>query len=318
MTRVSPTEVRRVACVGAGVIGGGWAVHFLGQGYDVTTWDPDPEAEGKLRRLIDLAWPTIEALGLADGASPDRLTVAPTMAAAVNGAEFIQENAPERIDVKVALLAEIDAVAPPEVVIGSSTSGYLMTDMAATAAHPERMVVAHPFNPPYILPLVEVVAGTKTDADVLDWAAAFFEATGKFVIKMAREVDGFVADRLQEAMWREALHMLEEGEATVEQLDAAIREGPGLRWALMGPFMTNHLAGGEGGMAHAIDQFGPALEGPWSRLKAPKLTPALKEKIVAGCERVAGGWSISELAKERDGCLIEMLRMIRQRPVPRP
>jgi carnitine 3-dehydrogenase len=318
MTRVLPTEVRRVACVGAGVIGGGWAVHFLGQGYDVTTWDPDPEAEGRLRRLVELAWPTVEALGLADGASPDRLTVAPTMAAAVEGAEFIQENAPERIDVKVALLAEIDAAAPPEVVIGSSTSGYLMTDMAAKASHPERMVVAHPFNPPYLLPLVEVVAGAETDPETLDWAAAFFEATGKFVIKMAREVDGFVADRLQEAMWREALHMLDRGEATVEQLDAAIREGPGLRWALMGPFMTNHLAGGEGGMAHAIDQFGPALEGPWSRLKAPKLTPELKEKIVAGCERVAGGWSIPELAKERDGCLIEMLRMIRQRPVPRP
>ena len=318
MTRVLPTEVRRVACVGAGVIGGGWAVHFLGQGYDVTTWDPDPEAEGRLRRLVELAWPTVEALGLADGASPDRLTVAPTMAAAVEGAEFIQENAPERIDVKVALLAEIDAAAPPEVVIGSSTSGYLMTDMAAKASHPERMVVAHPFNPPYLLPRVEVVAGAETDPETLDWAAAFFEATGKFVIKMAREVDGFVADRLQEAMWREALHMLDRGEATVEQLDAAIREGPGLRWALMGPFMTNHLAGGEGGMAHAIDQFGPALEGPWSRLKAPKLTPELKEKIVAGCERVAGGWSIPELAKERDGCLIEMLRMIRQRPVPRP
>ncbi|MEE1721806.1 3-hydroxyacyl-CoA dehydrogenase NAD-binding domain-containing protein [Streptomyces albidoflavus] len=303
-----PENVRRVACVGAGVIGGGWVAHFLARGYDVTAWDPAPDAAQKLRRLVDAAWPALTSLGLAEVASPDRLTVTETLEQAVADAEFVQESAPEKLDLKRDLLTRLDAATPPGVVIASSTSGYPMTDMQTTAADPSRLVVGHPFNPPYLIPLVEVVGGEHTDPAAVAWAARFYEAAGKSVITMNNEVPGFIANRLQEALWREALHMVANGEATVRDIDLSITEGPGLRWAVMGPMLTFALAGGEGGMAHMLDHFGPSLKSPWTRLEAPELDRELYDAVVAGCDEAADGRSIADLVAERDKGVIDVLR----------
>ncbi|MFC8624998.1 3-hydroxyacyl-CoA dehydrogenase NAD-binding domain-containing protein [Streptomyces anulatus] len=304
----APEDVRRVACVGAGVIGGGWAAHFLARGYDVTAWDPAPDAAVRLRRLIAAAWPALEQLGLAPGASQDRLTVTATLEEAVADAQFVQESAPEKLDLKRDLLARLDAAAPAGTVIASSTSGYPMTDMQTEAADPGRLVVGHPFNPPYLIPLVEVVGGERTAPASVDWASRFYGVAGKSVITMDREVPGFIANRLQEALWREALHMVANGEATVAEIDASITDGPGLRWAVMGPMLTFALAGGEGGMAHMLDHFGPSLKSPWTRLDAPELDRALYEAVVAGCEAAADGRSIADLVAERDRGVIDVLR----------
>lgn len=304
----APEDVRRVACVGAGVIGGGWAAHFLARGYDVTAWDPAPDAAVRLRRLISAAWPALEQIGLADGASQDRLTVTATLEEAVADTQFVQESAPEKLELKRDLLARLDAAAPAGTVIASSTSGYPMTDMQTEAADPGRLVVGHPFNPPYLIPLVEVVGGELTAPAAVDWASRFYAVAGKSVITMDHEVPGFIANRLQEALWREALHMVAAGEATVREIDASITEGPGLRWAVMGPMLTFALAGGEGGMAHMLDHFGPSLKSPWTRLEAPELDRALYEAVVAGCEEAADGRSIADLVAGRDRGVIDVLR----------
>jgi carnitine 3-dehydrogenase len=308
-------EVDTVACVGAGVIGGGWVAHFLARGFRVHAWDPAPDAADKLGRLVDAAWPALTELGLADGADPGNLTVTASLAEAVNGAGgagFVQESAPEKLELKRELLAEIDAVTPPEVVIASSTSGFSMTEMQVAAANPRRLVVGHPFNPPYLIPLVEVVGGKLTEPWAVEAAAAFYRHVGKSVITMDRELPGFIANRLQEALWREALHMVANGEATVEQIDTAITEGPGLRWPVHGPCLTFHLAGGEGGMAHMLDHFGPSLKEPWTRLEAPDLTRELRDRMVEGCAAEAGGRGIGELIAQRDAAIIAIQRAIRR------
>jgi carnitine 3-dehydrogenase len=309
-SRKQPDEVGTVTCVGAGVIGGGWVAHFLARGYDVVAWDPAPDAEARLRHLVDGAWPALVELGLADGASRDRLVVAPDLATAVADADVVQESAPEQLDLKTKLLADIDAVAPEHVVISSSTSGYGMSEMQVDCVHPERTVVAHPFNPPYLIPLVEVVGGVKTSPEVVAWTSEFFRQAGKSVITMEREVPGFVANRLQEALWREALHMVAAGEATVEQIDQSITDGPGLRWPVQGPCLTFHLAGGQGGMGHMLDHFGPSLQSPWTRLVSTELTPELRDEMVAGCDREAAGRSIDDLVAERDRGVIAVLRAL--------
>jgi carnitine 3-dehydrogenase len=306
----APEDVRTVVCVGAGVIGGGWAAYFLARGYQVVAWDPAEDAEARLRHVVDAAWPALTELGLSEGASVDNLVVEPDLAAACLQADFVQESAPEDLELKCTLLADIDAATPVDVVISSSTSGYGMSEMQTRCAHPERTVVGHPFNPPYLIPLVEVVGGTATAPEVVAWASDFFRYAGKSVITMDREVPGFVANRLQEALWREALHMVEAGEATVEEIDLSITDGPGLRWALQGPMLTFHLAGGQGGMAHMLDHFGPSLLSPWTRLEAPELTPALRDAVVEGCEREADGRSIDELVAERDRGVIAILRAL--------
>ncbi|HEX5087681.1 MAG TPA: 3-hydroxyacyl-CoA dehydrogenase NAD-binding domain-containing protein [Nocardioides sp.] len=308
--RPAPEDVRTVACIGAGVIGGGWAAYFLARGYRVVAWDPAPDAEPRLRHLVEAAWPALTELGLAGGASIDHLTVVPSLAEACGEADFVQESAPEDLDLKRSLLADIDAATAQDIVISSSTSGYGMSEMQDKCAHPERTVVGHPFNPPYLIPLVEVVGGTATDPKAVQWAADFFTLAGKSVITMDREVPGFIANRLQEALWREALHMVNAGEATVEQIDRSITDGPGLRWALQGPLLTFHLAGGQGGMAHMLDHFGPSLLSPWTRLAAPELTPELRDAVVAGCDDEAGGRTIDDLVAERDRGVIAILRAL--------
>jgi carnitine 3-dehydrogenase len=308
--RVAPEDVRTITCVGTGVIGGGWVAYFLARGYDVVAWDPAPDAEERLRHVVDAAWPALTELGLADGADRGRLRVEADLAAAVDGTDLVQESAPEQLDLKIDLLSRIDEVLAPDVVISSSTSGYGMSEMQVKCAHPERTVVAHPFNPPYLIPLVEVVGGSATSADVVAWTSDFFRHAGKSVITMDREVPGFIANRLQEALWREALHMVAAGEATVEQIDLSITDGPGLRWPVHGPMLTFHLAGGQGGMAHMLDHFGPSLKSPWTRLVAAELTPELRDAVVDGCEREADGRSIDDLVSERDRGVIAVLRAL--------
>jgi len=312
VTRVSPDQVKRVGVVGAGVIGGGWALHYLRMGLDVDVYDPAPDAERNLLSALEEKWPLLERIGLADGASPERLGFKADLAAAVAGADVVQENSPEDLAVKRGVLAAIDRVAAPDAVIASSTSGFTMTTLQAGCALPQRCVVGHPFNPPYLIPLVEVVGGELTDPAAVDWLAGFYAAAGKRPLRLSRELPGFVGNRLQEALWREALHMVATGEATVEEIDEAIAFGPGLRWAQMGPCLTLHLAGGSAGMAHTLDHFGAALLEPWTRLEAPPLTEQLRERMVDGCDRLAGGRSVAELERQRDEFLAELLGLVRR------
>jgi carnitine 3-dehydrogenase len=312
--RVAPDQVRTVACVGSGVIGGGWVAYFLARGFRVRAWDPAPDAEARLRTIVVAAWPALTELGLADDAAVDNLTGDDELGTAVGAADYVQESAPEQLDLKRRLLADIAAATGEQVVVGSSTSGYGMTEMAAGTASAHRLVVAHPFNPPYLIPLVEVVGGERTAPDVVKWTAEFFRHIGKSVITLDREVPGFIANRLQEALWREALHMVANGEATVEQIDASITEGPGLRWAFHGPMLTFHLAGGPGGMAHMLDHFGPSLLAPWTRLAAPELTPELRDAVVRGCAEEAGSRTIADLVRERDRRLVDLLRVLGKAP----
>jgi carnitine 3-dehydrogenase len=310
MTRPDPTQVRRVAVIGTGVIGSGWAAHFLRNGLEVMAYDPAPQAESRLRQKIETVWPILTRMGLHSAADPERLTFAPDLATAVAEADFVQENTPERLDIKIDTLRQIDAAAPAETVIASSTSGYAMTEMAQQCHYPERCLVAHPFNPPYLVPVVEVVAGQQTSPAAHDWAVAFYRATGKKPLKLSKEVPGFVADRLMEAIWREALHMLSHDMATVAEIDAAIRYGPGLRWALMGPLTVLHLAGGEGGMRHMLHQFGPSLQAPWTFLEAPELTDDLSRRVIEGCEQLTAGRSIQALEQERDDLLLRLIELL--------
>jgi carnitine 3-dehydrogenase len=310
MTAVQPDQARRVGIVGAGVIGGGWVLHYLRTGFDVDVYDPAPDARTDLLRMVEANWPLLDRMGLREGASPDRLTFHDSLAAAVAHADVVQENTPEDGPVKRRVLADVDRAARPGVVIASSTSGFAMTMLQADCEHPGRCVVGHPFNPPYLIPVVEVVGGKRTDPAAVDWLVRFYASTGKRPLRLSQEIPGFVGNRLQEAMWREALHMVAAGEATVEEIDASIAFGPGLRWAQMGPCLTFHLAGGAGGMAHMLDHFGAALEEPWTRLQAPPLTPALRDKMIEGCLRQADGRSVADLERLRDGFLADVLDLV--------
>jgi len=312
MARKEPADVRRVTSIGAGAIGGGWSAHFLAQGYRVTTYLHDPVEEGPLRELIETAWVSLKTLGLAGGASLDNLHCTTELAEACAEADFVQESVPEDLALKRAVYGQLGDLVPADVIIASSTSGLSMTDIQVRCATPERTVVAHPFNPPYLLPLVEMIGGARTAPDALTWAADFYRMVGKVPLIMDREIPGFIATRLQEALWREALHMVANGEATVEQIDLAIANGPGPRWAVMGPCMAFHVASGEGGMAHNLDHFGPALQLPWTRLEAPELTQELRDRMVEGCAREAAGLGFTVLAERRDRALAAVLNAVRR------
>ena len=302
-----------IACIGMGVIGCGWASHFSGQGIKVHAWDPDSKSEDLFKRTVEQAWPSMEKLGLANGASPDLVIFHKKIEEAVENCSLVQESSPERLELKQELLSTIDKACSTDCVIASSTSGYLVSDLALNCSvAPERVVVGHPFNPVYLLPLVELVAGPQTSVSAMDRAEDIYSNSGKTVLRLEKEIDGFIADRLQEAMWREALHMVANGEATVEQLDLSITAGPGLRWALMGPMLTFHLAGGEGGMAHMLDHFGPSLQSPWTRLKAPELTEHLRNAVVDGCSEEAAGRSVADLVIERDKGLTAIIQTINE------
>ena len=310
MSRPEPSAVARVACIGGGTIGGAWVAHFLRMGFDVAAWDPATDGEARVRTLVENVWPTLEKLGLTAGASPDRLTYGASLEQALEGAEFVQESAPENVAIKVDLLARIDAAAAADVVIASSTSGYSMSDLQAGCATPERTVVGHPFHPVYLVPLVEVAPGERTAAAAVDWAMRFYDLAGKAAVRCEDHVHGFIANRLQAAILRESMHMVASGEATVRDIDVAISQGPGLRWALMGPFLTIHLAGGDGGMRDFFAKFPGDFEEPYTRLAAPEVTDPLREAMIAGAETLARGRTPAELAHRRDALLVEMLQLI--------
>jgi carnitine 3-dehydrogenase len=309
---MTESTIKKVAIVGTGVIGGGWAARALAAGLDVTAWDPAPGAEERLRAGIENAWPALTRVGLADGAGLDRLKFVPELADAVGDADFIQESAPENEELKRALMAKIDAAARPDVLIASSSSGLLPSRFQADCKHPERVVVGHPFNPVYLLPLVEVLGGEKTAPDSIERAAVFYKSIGMRPLKVRTEIPGYIADRLQEALWRELLHLVADGVATTAEIDDAIRFGPGLRWAFMGTSLIYHLAGGDQGMRHMLAQFGPALKLPWTKLEAPELTDELIGRMADGTMEQAAGRSIKELERYRDDALISIQETVRQ------
>ena len=304
------STIRTLGLVGGGVIGSGWAARALAHGLDVVAYDPAPGGEAALRAAVDNAWPALERMGLAPGAARSRLRFVGSVAEVAAAADFIQENAPEREELKRRLLAEIDTGCGPDVIIASSSSGLLPSRIQADCRHPERVVIGHPFNPVYLLPLVEIVPGERTAPAVVEQAAAFYRSIGMRPLRMRKEIEGYLSDRLQEALWREALHLVNEGIATTEDIDDAIVYGPGLRYAFMGTCLTFHLAGGEGGMAHMLDQFGPALKLPWTKLAAPELTRELRDRMVEGTAVQADGRSIKELERWRDDCLIRLIEAL--------
>jgi 3-hydroxyacyl-CoA dehydrogenase len=294
--------IRTVAVVGTGVIGASWAALFLSHGLDVVATDPAPGAEERLRAEV-------AATGLA---AHGRLAFVGDVAEAVAHADFVQENGPERIDVKHALFATLDEAARPDVVLASSSSGLLPSAIAtACVAHPERVLVGHPFNPPHLLPLVEVVPGERTGEAAVDQAMAFYTALGKKPIRLRHELPGHVANRLQAALWREAYSLVDRGVATVADIDTAIANGPGLRWALLGPFAVQHLSGGPGGIAHVLEHLGPPTEAWWRDMGDPSLTPELAAKIVTGvADEFAAeldGTDQTELVARRDAALRALL-----------
>ena len=303
--------IRTVGIVGAGVIGAGWAARVLARGYDVIATDPGPDAEAILRHKIETAWPALVSIGWAKTATPPAIRFTDSLAELAREADFIQESAPERIDIKWAVHEELSAHAQPHVVRASSSSGLLPSDIQRGCASPERILVGHPFNPVYLLPLCELVGGTRTAADTLDTAEAFYRSLGMYPLRVRKEIDAYLSDRIQEAVWRECLHLVNDGVATPGELDDAIVYGPGLRWAFMGTFQTFHLAGGDAGMRHMLDQFGPALKLPWTRLEAPELSDELVDRVVAGCEEKAGARPIREWERLRDRALIALMQTLR-------
>ncbi len=307
-----PTSITRVTSIGAGPIGAGWAAHFLARGYDVCAYIHDPKERESFDAILDTAWISLSALGLEKGASRDRLSVTSDLNMAVQDTDFIQESAPERIEIKQALYKTLGEIVPSHVVIGSSTSGLTMTDIQQNCATPERCVIGHPFNPPYLLPLVEIVGGKQTSPDAVAWAGKFYESAGKSPLIMKKEIPGFVATRLQEALWREALHMVANGEANPADIDNALMNGPAPRMAVQGQCMAFHVACGEGGMATNLDQFGPALKLPWTRLEAPELTQELRDRMVEGCNAIAGTQRFEDMAAKRDAQIVAVLRAIRE------
>jgi carnitine 3-dehydrogenase len=277
-------------------------------------WDPAPDAGNLLRASVENAWPAVSKLGLYPGASMDRLHFVSSLEDACADADFIQENAPEREDLKRKLHTQIDAAAQPDAIIASSTSGLLPSGFQSDCAHPERVIVGHPFNPVYLLPLVEVLGGEKTNEASIERAMEFYRSIGMYPLKVRKEIGGFLSDRLQEALWREVLHLVNDDVATTDELDAAISYGPGLRWAIWGTCLIFHLAGGEGGMRHMLQHFDPSLF-PWTKLEPPEITEALIDKMANGTKQQAAGRTIKELEQLRDNCLIGIMRALQEHKV---
>ena len=310
---LQPAEVTRVAVLGAGTIGASWAAWFLSRGLQVTVWDPNPAAEDYVRRYVTNAWPTLQRLGMTANASPDAWRFVTTPQDAVREAGFVQENAPERIEIKRQLFAQLAEALPSDAILASSTSGLIMSDMQAGSPHAARMAIGHPFNPPHLIPLVEVVGGRETAPETVRWCLDFYRHIGKQPIHIRKEAAGHLANRLQAALWREAVSAVASGLASVEDVDTAITAGPGLRWAIFGPHMTFHLGGGEGGMPHMLRQFTPAFEAWWSTMSTPALDEAVCQQIIDGVDAEANGRSIDELARDRDAKLVALLELVGRR-----
>jgi carnitine 3-dehydrogenase len=306
--------IKTVGIAGTGLIGAGWVARLLFRGYNVIAYDVSPTAEDKLRAQIKTAWPSLEAL-LGKPKKKGKLTFTTDLKEMASKADFIHEAAPEREDLKIKLFRDIDAVARPDVIIASSSSGFLPTNLQSECKHPERVIIGHPFNPVYLLPLVEIVPGEKTTVLTLDRATDYFEAIGMKVLRLKKEIMGYVCDRLQEALWRESLHILNKGIATTGDIDDSIVYSAGLRWAFMGSFLTYHVAGGPGGMRDFIKQFDPTLELDWTDLKFPKWNSELERRLVEGCEAQAGGRSVREIEAKRNAILVDMMKLFKKHKI---
>jgi carnitine 3-dehydrogenase len=303
---------RRVGLLGGGVIGGGWAARFLLNGIDVRLYDPDPGAQRRVEEMVANARRAYARLTLSPLPAEGTLSYVDSLEEAVTDVALVQESAPERIEIKRQLLGAASRAADPGTLFCSSTSGLRPSLLGLEMEAPERLVVAHPFNPVYLLPLVELCGGERTAPETVERAAAVYTAVGMHPVTVRTEIDGFIADRLLEALWREALWLVHDGIATVEEVDDAIRYGAGLRWAVMGTFLTYRMAGGEGGFRHFIEQFGPALEAPWTKLvDVPELTPTFVDTLSEQSDAQAGGRSVAELERDRDDCLVAILQALR-------
>jgi 3-hydroxyacyl-CoA dehydrogenase len=302
--------IRQIAIIGTGVIGASWAALFLAKGLDVVTTDVAPDAEKSLRRFVDAAWPALERLGLAKGASQSRLSFTADLPAAIREADFVQENGPERIDFKKKLYRQLDESLAADVIIASSSSGLTMSAIQSDCPlHPERCVIGHPFNPPHLVPLVEIVGGAKTSEATIRRASEFYSGLGKQVVRLRKEVPGHVANRLQAALAREVYHLVAEDVVSVADVDKALCWGPGLRWGIMGQVLLNHLGGGQGGIEHFFAQFTGPLTAWWKVLGSPELTPAVQQKLAAGLHEEVGSRSIAELEAQRDEVLLGLLEL---------
>ena len=301
--------IHRIAIVGTGVIGASWAAQYLARGFDVVATDPAPNAEANLRKYVDEAWPALTTIGLSRGAARERLSFAPTMKSALSEADLVQENGPERPDFKIKLFAAMDDATPPDSLIASSSSGITMSVMQSGCKRPERCVIGHPFNPPHIIPLVEVVGGAKTSPAAIQQAMAFYAAIGKKPILLHKELPGHVGNRLQAALYREVMHLIQQGVLSVADADDAVSWGPGLRWGVMGPSLQWHLGGGPGGIEHFMEHLMDPLAGMIKTLGNPEITPDLKRTIVEGVLQEAGRRSVEQLAHEEDELLVGLLRL---------
>jgi len=301
--------IRRIAIVGTGVIGASWAAEYLARGFDVIATDPAPNAEANLRKYIDEAWKDLTNIGLSKGASRDRLTFTTDMKKALSQADLVQENGPERPDFKMKLYAEMDEITPVYSLLASSSSGITPSVIQSKCKHPERVVIGHPFNPPHIIPLVEVVGGSKTAPDAIQQAISFYASIGKKPIHLKKELPGHVANRFQAALYREMLYIIEQGILSVEDTDAAVSYGPGLRWGVMGQSLQWHLGGGAGGIKHFMEHLMDPLAGMMKVLGTPNITPELKQKVIDGVMREARNRSVDELAQDENEVIIGLLRL---------
>jgi len=302
--------IRRVAVIGTGVIGASWTALFLAKRLEVVATDIAPAAEAALRQFVEAAWPALERLGLAPGASQSKLTFTADLSEAVKGADLVQENGPERIEFKRKLYGQLDELLPADTIIASSSSGLTMSDIqAGCGSHPERCVIGHPFNPPHLMPLVEIVGGAKTSEETIQRAMEFYATIGKRPVRLHKELSGHVANRLQAAIMREVYYLVSEGVLSAADADTALSWGPGLRWGIMGNMLLNHLGGGEGGIEHFLQQFTGPMTAWWKTLGQPVLTPEVQKKLVDSVHAEVGSRSIDELAQERDEMLLGLIEL---------
>lgn len=300
-------EVKNIVIVGTGVIGASWAAYYLSRGFDVIATDPAPNAEANLRKYVDEAWTMLSKNGMSSGASRDRLTFEPKMAQALAKADFVQENAPERPDFKIKLFAEMDDATPQSSILASSSSGITMDVIQSQCKRPQRCVIGHPFNPPHVIPLVEVVGGAKTSPQTIEKTMAFYASIGKKPIRLYKALPGHVANRLQAALYKEILYLIQQGVLSVEDADAAVSYGPGPRWGVMGPSLQWHLGGGAGGIHHFMEHLMDPMAGLMKALGSPNVTPELKQTVTDGVMRMAGNRSVEELAEEENEVLTGLL-----------
>jgi len=307
---VGNSQIRNVAIVGTGLIGASWTAQYLASGFDVIATDPAPNAEANLRKCIDDAWELLTVTGLAPGASRDRLTFTSDLKGAVSKADFVQESVPEQLVLKAKVFAQMDEVAPADSILASSASGITMDIIqSGCKRHPERCVIGHPFNPPHVIPLVEVVGGAKTSEGVIKQAMAFYSSIGKKPIRLRKALPGHVGNRLQAALYREVLYLIQQGVLSVEDADIAVCYGPGLRWGVMGPSLQWHLGGGPGGIQHFVKHFMDGFASVMRTLQMPEVTPALMQTIIEGVLKEANSQSVEQLAQAENKMVLELLAL---------